>query len=533
MLQRRWEVASMIGQGTPGIDASEAEVVPAGQARDSRYDVVVIGAGMGGLTAGALLARAGKKVLVLEAGSAPGGHAQVIRTGPYTFDSCDHLTWGCEEATPFGPGLIDAVLRHLGVRDRCEFVRMADPIYEARFPGLTLPVPSGREAYVDAHARQFPAEGAALRRLAELHAAILRELNALPVKPRARDLLSIRRFPAVFRYRNATMRDVIDHELTDPRLKDLYATLWPWIGPPPTQASFLAFAGMMAAYVEDGAYYPVGSFQRLADAVATGLTTAGGELLLGVPVTRILADRRRVVGVELTGGQLIRAPVVISNVDARETFGEMLGQDHVPVRYRRRLQRMAVSPLWVALYAATDLDVGSLEVPHDVTLSTRWGHGQSGAASPDEIAELSVLIPTLKDRSLAPPGEHLVILKTIAPATWDATAGDRSFADRMLELAERVLPDLRRHLTFVYESPSGTDSGSRLRLVGPIYGFATTPGQIGVRRLPQETPVAGLFLAGHWTQPAHGLVPVMSSGIRVTRIVLGASTSAPAVPLQL
>jgi hypothetical protein len=68
---------------------------------------------------------------------------------------------------------------------------------------------------------------------------------------------------------------------------------------------------------------------------------------------------------------------------------------------------------------------------------------------------------------------------------------------------------------------------------GPIYGWATTPGQIGVRRLPRETPVAGLFLAGHWTQPAHGLVPVMMSGIRVARIVLGASTSAPAVPLQL
>jgi phytoene dehydrogenase-like protein len=85
----------------------------------------------------------------------------------------------------------------------------------------------------------------------------------------------------------------------------------------------------------------------------------------------------------------------------------------------------------------------------------------------------------------------------------------------------------------VYESRSGTGSGSRLRLVGPIYGWATTPRQIGVRRLPQETPVVGLFLAGHWAQPAHGLVPVMMSGIRVARIVLGASTSAPAVPLRL
>lgn len=522
----------MVGQEDPRPDASGSDAVPAGQAGDSSYDVVVIGAGMGGLTAGALLARAGKKVLVVEAGSAPGGYARAIQSGPYTFDGCDHLTWGCEETTPFGPGLIDAVLRHLGVRDRCEFVRMTEPIFEARFPGLTLSVPYGREAYLEAHVRQFPAEAAGLRRLVELHAKILRELAVIPVKPRARDLFSVRRFPTVLRYRNATMREVIDTELTDPRLKDVYATLWSWIGPPPSEASFLSFGAMMAAYVEDGAYYPVGSFQRLADAVAAGLQAAGGELRLGTRVTRIHADRRRVVGVELTGGQRIRTPVVISNADARDTFGELLGKDHVPARYRRRLLRMAISPSMVALYAATDLDVRALEVPHDVTLSTRWDHEQNGTAPPDEITGLSILIPTLKDRSLAPPGEHLVILKASPPVS-GATDGDDQFADRMLELSERVLPGLRQHLTFMYESPSGNGSGSRLRLVGPIYGWATTPGQTGVRRLPQETPVGGLFLSGHWTQPAHGLWTVMMSGIRAARMVLGVATSSPAVPLRL
>jgi prolycopene isomerase len=515
------------------LDPSGSDVTPAGQARESTYDVVVIGAGMGGLTAGALLARAGKKVLVVEAGAAPGGHARAIRSGPYTFDGCDHLTWGCEESTPFGPGLIDAVLRHLGVRDQCEFVRMADPIFETRFPGLTLAVPYGREAYLEAHIRQFPGEAVGLRRLAELHAAILRELTAFPVKPRARDLFSTRRFPTVLRYRNATMRDVIDRELTDPRLKDVYATWSSWIGPPPSEASFLAWGSMMAAYVEDGAFYPLGGFQRLANAVAAGIKMAGGELLLGTQVTRIHADRRRIVGVELASGQRVAAPVVITNIDARQTFGTLLGPDHVPGRYRRRLRRMRVSPSHVVLYAATDLDVGSLGVPHDVTLFPRWSHERTSPGSHGEIAWLSILIPTLKDPSLAPPGEHLVILKALQPDSSDGAAPDDPFAEEMLEFAEKVLPGLRQHLKFVHESASGTRSGSRLRSVGPIYGWATTPGQMGVRRLPQETPLAGLFLVGHWTQPAHGLWTVMLSGIRATRLVLGASISSPAVPLRL
>jgi phytoene dehydrogenase-like protein len=81
----------------------------------------------------------------------------------------------------------------------------------------------------------------------------------------------------------------------------------------------------------------------------------------------------------------------------------------------------------------------------------------------------------------------------------------------------------------MYESPSG----SRLRLVGPIYGWATTPRQTGFRRLPQETLVGGLVLTGPWTQPAHGLWTVMMSGIRAARMVLGVATSSPAVPLRL
>jgi phytoene dehydrogenase-like protein len=208
---------------------------------------------MGGLTAGALLAHAGKKVLVVEAHRQPGGYASAIRVGQYTFDRADHLIMGCEDAGPFGQGTVDAVLRHLGVRDRCTFVRMDDPVYVGRFPDLSMSVPHGLEAFVEAHVRHFPGEAAGLRRLAQLSSDILRELSAVPIKLRLRDLLRLRsRFPNIFRYRNATMSDVSDRELSDPRLRQVCGTLSTWIGPPPDQASFLLWAGMTAAYVEEG-----------------------------------------------------------------------------------------------------------------------------------------------------------------------------------------------------------------------------------------------------------------------------------------
>jgi all-trans-retinol 13,14-reductase len=72
-----------------------------------------------------------------------------------------------------------------------------------------------------------------------------------------------RRTATLFRYRKATLRDVIDRELSDPRLKDMYSSLWTWIGSPPSQASFVVWAAIMANYIEDGAYCCLGGFDTL------------------------------------------------------------------------------------------------------------------------------------------------------------------------------------------------------------------------------------------------------------------------------
>lgn len=492
---------------------------------ESHYDVAVIGAGIGGLTAGAMLAREGKKVLIVEAEAEPGGNARALRRGPYTFDLADHLIMGCAPESPFGPGVIDTVLRHLGVRDRCEFIRMDDPVYVGQFPDFRLEVPHGREEFLAAHLRHFPDQARGLRHLVDLSTELAREVLAMPIKPGLLDLaLMARRFPALFRYRNATMSDVIDAELTDRRLRAVYETLWSWIGPPPSFASFPMWAMMMGLYIDDGGYYCRGSYQQLADAFVAGLEAAGGQLVLGARVTRILAANGRVRGIVLDNGETITAPVVVSNIDARETFENLLGPDEVPGRYLNRLRRMRVGASVLALYAATDLDVRALGAAHDTTLFTDWDHDQCFAKTlRGEVSFLSILIPTLKDPSLAPAGQHLVILKTLAsPEATDATA------DQMLALAERTLPGLRQRLTFLEGEPT-----SRVRNLGPYAGWAVTPSQFGMHRPAQKTPVHGLFLVGEWTRPGHGILPVVISGIGTARQVLHAFTSEPVLPLHM
>jgi prolycopene isomerase len=292
---------------------------------------------------------------------------------------------------------------------------------------------------------------------------------------------------------------------------------------------------MMASYTEEGAFYCRGGFQGLADALAGALATHGGELVLETRVTKIHVADARVQSVSLESGQEIRAMVVISNIDARTTFQDLLEPSHVPSRYMRTLGRLEPSLSVLGLHIATDLDVHALGVPKVTMITPRDLDGAYTDALSGKVSGLGMHIPTVCDPSLAPPGEHLVILQALVPSEADDLSPSASarFAEGILELAESVLPSLRDHVTFVEGFSEEGSQQYPLHRFGPMYGWAASPQQVGPRRPPNRTPVEGLFLAGHWTQPGHGIWTVVLSGINVARLVLGRNAAECLWPFAL
>jgi prolycopene isomerase len=134
-----------------------------------------------------------------------------------------------------------------------------------------------------------------------------------------------------------------------------------------------------------------------------------------------------------------------------------------------------------------------------------------------------VTVPTLSDPSLAPSGEQLLILTTLVPygtGTRWSTSRDR-LTDRMLELADRHFPGLCERLEFVESGTPRTLERYTRNTGGALYGWELSPAQVGSGRLASSTPIAGLRLVGHWTQPGGGVYGVVSSGIFTARSVLG------------
>jgi prolycopene isomerase len=325
----------------------------------------------------------------------------------------------------------------------------------------------------------------------------------------------------------SSLAGVMEKRLADPRARAVYSALWPYAGLPPKRLSFGVWAIMMGGFIDHGAYYCAGGFQRLADAVAAGLVEHGGELVLGRRVSEIRVDRKRAVGVVTDEGELIRAGYVVATGDARSTFGALISPAARPRRTARRVRRDPTSMSVLALYVGTDIDLSSLGVAQETIVSRSWDHDANyNAALAGAATVVTVTVPTLADASLAPPGRHLVGIAGPAPRVGSQNAR-AAIAAEFVALAERVIPGLGDRIEFALgsDAPVGESPELTLHEHGPIYGWATTPALSGPFRLPQWTPIEGLYLAGHWSQPGHGIWTVMLSGLRAARLVLGRETS--------
>lgn len=492
-------------------------------ARDA-YDVIVVGSGVGGLTAAALLARAGRRVLVVERHDRVGGYAHSFRRGRYLFDSAVHLVGGCEPAPFEGGGLIDSLLTTLGVREQCDFARI-DPCYTAVYPDSVVRVPCSLEGFVRSHTEEGHPEAKALRQWLQECLDVREETRRASQLPSPFGAVTdARRFPTLVRYRRSTLAQVLDAQLESPELKALVGTLWPYLGLPPSRVSFLYFANMLMSYLTDGAFYCRGTFQRFADALAAAITQNGGEILLRSPVRRIRVEGGRARGVVLEHGQRIDAPLVLSNADATQTIEELVGVESFPTRYVANLRRMKPSLSSFIVHAAASLPLSERDTSHETFLYASSDHDEAyRSCLAGDPSWLSVTVPTLADPSLAPAGAHLLILTTLVPygagTRW--RSGRDRLTDRMLALADRHFPGLCERLEFVESGTPRTLERYTRNSGGALYGWELSPAQVGSGRLASSTPIPGLRLVGHWTQPGGGVYGVVSSGIFTARSVLG------------
>ena len=458
-------------------------------------------------------------MLLVEEQHAAGGYARTIDRGDYRFDLAIHYTSQGNEGE-----LLDVYLKLLGIRDRVDFVTSTQE-YGVQFPGLRATLPAGIEAFIEENARQFPDHADGVRKFFQLCVDVTRESQQATQRLSLRELdQAVTQLPLLFRYRMATVDDVLDELVQDPHARALCGAIWPYVGSPPSRASFMVYAGLLMSTLENGPVYSRGSFQRLADAFVAAIEENGGEAVFGQRVTSIDVEGGRVAGVELEDGRRPRADAVVSNVDARQTYEELVGAEHLPRPLTRQLGRLTPSLSGFVFLAATTYDVVAAGLPHEMFIYGHWDHEQTYRDVLDgRPGGLWITFPTTFDAALAPEGEHLVILSSIAP--YDVAGGwDEArpvWEGLLLDEIEALLPGFRDRTVFTTSvTPPALERFTR-NTRGALYGWEATPTQSTGKRLRQASPIEGLLLAGHWTEPGAGSFRAIYSGMTAALLVMG------------
>ncbi len=488
------------------------------------YDVVIIGTGMGGLTAGALLAKRGLKVLLLEKGSQPGGYVVSFRKDGFTFDATGVFVGGCEPGGEF-----DALLREVDVH--LEFKRI-DSIRNI-YPGFEIALPTGGfNHYTERLKAMFPEEKRGIDHYERTISRIGAEVKALSrIKWYEKALFPLF-FRNLVRLSGTSHKAILDRLFKGHELKIALSSLPVTV--PPSRLSFLFVATFLNKVISTGAYYPKGGMGVISKALADSIERRGGGIRYRTEATRILSQGNKVTGVVTHEGEVIEAPMVISNVGLHQTYRRLLSEAS-PSSFAKKLNRLeySLSNFIVYLGVRADAEINSL--PFFTYLrSISDLEEEYRMLRKDEIPEnptLIMTVPSLIDPSLAPEGAHAVKLLCLAPYGyrngWNRTnrrsyqAIKKEMAQRLITYVEsRVVPGLKGKILFYEAATPITLERYTANERGAMYGLSATPKQFGRYRPSNRTPIKGLYLAGHYTRPSHGIVGAAISGSFTARMIL-------------
>ena len=317
---------------------------------EAEWDYVVIGSGMGGMTAAALLTKLGRKVLVLEQHVIPGGFTQTFKRPGYTWDVGVHLVGEMTERSYIGRLLSDLT------DERLQWASVGEVYDEFNFPdGFTIQFPNTKDAFRETLYDYFPDERRAIdeyfdlvRTAARSSAGYMRARVAPRfLAPGAKRKAEKAAVPLI----RATTAEVLEELTDDPRLRAVLAAQWGYYGSTPSRSSF-AMHALMVAHFLWGAYYPVGSAASIAREMLRTVAEGGGWTVVRTEVDEIVVSRGQVRGVRLGDGTEVRARRVVSAAGAPVTSRLLpKGMLELPPEH------VTPSPAHVSLYLGFEGDV--------------------------------------------------------------------------------------------------------------------------------------------------------------------------------
>jgi len=460
-----------------------------------KYDIAIVGAGIGGLICGAYLAKAGLSVLIVEKNDKAGGCCVSFYRKGIRFDAGAHIFGGCQKG-----GVLYNILKRLDITLKFENIVPTERYF---FSHDIIEVPLNIHEYAEVLKLKFSREHKNIDKYFDEIKKISKNVKL-----------------AYNTYKAVTYQAFLDSHFKNNKLKAVLSAQMGYVGLIPRRISVVAMAAMMVSYLNGGSYYPVGGAQEFTDSLTNKFKKFGGKLILGQRVEKFLKEGNNVVGIKTAGRGYKKeyfAATLVSNIDITNTIESLLGKASVSADVNRCLNHSIETPSLFILYLA-------VKMPRE-TFEHKMGWYYENYDINHQLMDcLYLSSPTLYDSSAASGNINVIeAFKMVhhkgSPS--DNLKNNKKLEDKLLHTLEKIIPELPKTLKVKISANSHTIERYTYNRNGAAYGWSLTPGQFERNvTIVEELKKSNIFVAGHWTNPGGGILAVAISGYTTARSIL-------------
>lgn len=466
----------------------------------NKFDVIIIGAGIGGLTCGCYLAKVGLNVLIVEQQPKVGGYCSSFQRQGFKFDVGVHYFGSIKN------GFLGHVLEELELKDKIVF-RQFDPTDKIIMPENTTYIRANPQDTIEEFKRSFPSEKVNIDSFFNL---ILK--NNLTILYKKLRLL--------------TFKNLLDEFFRDYRLKSTIGVLLGNIGTAPSVASAFSSIVLFKQYLLDPGYYPDGGIQKLPDTLAENFNDSGGKIILSKRVDKITVTNKAAKGIILENGEEIKADIVVSNCDVTQTFKHLLGID---TKESQIIDKMKLAPSVFLVYLGLKNNLRkTLGNECNIYYFSTYEIDDAFLNFGENILEKDLKWIICNFPSLH---YHNGCLNTTVSILTFANFKTKNFwqthrkviTEKIINKANECMPNLENSIAFKIDATPITFSKYTSNREGSFVGWLSTLNQTRPTHLPQKTSIRGLYLTGHWCTmgylPFGGIPRVAFSGRKVAELI--------------
>nr|CRH07085.1 putative FAD dependent oxidoreductase [Candidatus Magnetococcus massalia] len=502
---------------------------------NNRYDGIVIGSGLGGLTAGALAAKAGARVLLLERHYLFGGAATVFKRKKMQIEVGLHELDGLDEGDVKYP-----LFQRLGLFEQLTFVPVPE-FYTLRHPQLgdaPFVMPEGVERAQAAVTTRFPQHAEGIKQWFATLIAIRTKLRTLSDHSHDRGwmLRHLPTFPIQFReivrFEKMTVGTFLQQLFGDDEaIKLLLCANLAYYSASP-DLSLLYFAAAQGSYHAGGGHYIKGGSQQLSNLLVKQIEQAGGRALSRRTAVEILVEKGRAVGVRHLNhqgedAQCDYAPVIMGNA-APNLLADMLPEKFAePMRRKHAAQKLSPS-LW-SLYLGLDSSPNALGMEgYSNFIMPSWMERLDQLAENSDLLsampaeKMPYFVATNYDRlahGLEGGGQSLVVLCGLDRLeNWQGLEEEAyrskkaAWQQAIIEALLKQFPKLADHIVYQEMATARTVAHYLNTPGGAVYGYSQALTSAGRKRSKAQTDLPGLYLASAFASPGGGFTGAMLAG---------------------